>query len=73
MLNDTILTTAWLIQDECNRRAMQEMLIAEAVQETGVATPVRVWIGTFLVHIGGRLMTTERPATLPWRTVQVAR
>jgi hypothetical protein len=72
MLNDTILTTAWLIQEDRHRKAMQELLIAEAVHQVGMTTLVRVRVGAVLVHIGGRLMTT-RQATPPWRTVQVAR
>jgi len=36
MFNDTILTTAWLIQEYRHRRAKQELLIAEAVQAAGL-------------------------------------
>ena len=73
MLNDTILTTAWLIQDERHRIAMQEGLIAEAMHAAHTTLPVRVRFGSFLVHIGGRMMMTRQPAATPWRTVQVSR
>jgi hypothetical protein len=73
MCNDAILTTAWLIQEERIRRAMHALLIAEAGPGSGLTTRIRVWIGTFLMHLGGRLLTTRRPASAPWRTVHVAR
>jgi hypothetical protein len=72
MLTDTTVTAAHMAYTDRLRFAEHELLLAEAFHETYRCSPIRVWLGARLVHVGAQVMEPY-PASLSWRTVRLSK